>query len=828
MSDNKTCEFCDKRGVPILPLRYAVVPAGAGAPQATGPSIALPGQAAHYTRRLLRSGYLYVYDEARDRWEAYYVTPQAYFFKLMQTPGIPPVIPDKPFDCPDEGHRAVASCITIPDAKRATKVWLGFSDVQWTDAVRAKHADAAHRKRHMRCVDVKAFAASVDARHCIGVHTVDQHVAEYMLDKTAAAKAFGWSPFQVDPRKDRTERLIHECERLHPGKGFAVTLEDPVGIASELGALMQRNLDLFVNAKARKRELAVSSAITQIEAAVREQAMVAEENAAEEMANEQLGQLGIGVFFKSFRDRRLKEIEELRTVTPEEAKRAGDHAWKRYADKFDDAARRKWQAEFDAALKSYDAQFIAPLATSHVQWMRSAPTAAYFECCFDPDNVHSGAVYAKSVQLCIGSTQDKGACFDLYSKWLNGDVSDKKNLILGALTLNLDKTRQEIGKAATVSIDPRVLPWDGLIGNFGKATERIAEGHPDLLGRLIVQLGGPITKLLSEAADGPVRHAVMALGMVSGQPIVKVAVTGGKKAFRAMLIRELVKVSGQPLNQRQMERAVAAELRRLEIRGMKLEGTEKKQFLLMVDPDQAAAMPKNLTPQGRAQWLASSIRTPEQVEALNLSSWRAKVSNPAVGVVRGSVPFVFGAVAALLQYAAYQKLTEDDGKAMGHEKNEAAWRLRAGVGALAGTITELVGTGLGKVAVVVPRFGQGLRLTGSVFGVAGKAVGIGGALIMAVWDFKQFSSNRKEGNDAVAWAYLGSAVLGGLAAVALLIGWTGIGLILVGLLMAVAVLIEYIKDNKVQDWLERCVWGKLQHYPDEETEMRELKLATAS
>jgi hypothetical protein len=829
MGTDKKCEYCDKRGVPILPLRYAVVPAGAGAPVAEGPAIKLPYKAAHYTRRLLRAGYLYIFDEARNRWEVYYVTPESHFFRIAETPGIPPVLPKKPFDCPDEGHRALASCITIPDARNATKVWLGFSDTQWTKAVRDKHADAAYRKRHMRCVDVKSFAASADAVHCIGIHTVGTHVLEHALDASAGAKAAGWSPFAVNTRKDRTERLIQQCENLHKGKGFAVTLEDPAGVATELGALMQRNLDLFVKAKVRQRELAVANAIDQIEMAVREQALFAEEQAAESLANGSLGQPDIGMLFSGYRDKKLKQIEELRTVTAAEAKRAGDEAWSRYKVKFDEPAWKKWKADFNSALTGYDADFISPLAVKHRDWMESTAMGAYFECCYDSNSADSGVVYAKTVQLCIGGTQDKAACFDLYTKWLLGDVNDKKNLILGALTLNLEKTRQEIADAAKVNLDWRGIPWDGVIGNFGKATERVAAHEADALGRIVAQLGGPIAKMLGEAVNGPVRHAVVALGMVSGHPIVKVEVTGGKKAFRALLIRELTKLSGTPMNARQMERAVSAELRRLEVYGMNLSGTEKKQFLLMVDPEQVAKMPRGLNPNARAQWLASSIRTPADVESLNLSSWKAKVANPAGLAVRGSVPFIFGTVAALLQYKAYEKLTEDEGKAMTHERGESTWRLRAGMAAMAGTISELVGTGVEKIAPLLPRLGQGIAMaSGRWLVLGGRLLGLGGALVMATWDLQQGASSLAEKNFGAGVAYFASAVLGLGAALCILIGWTGVGLILVALLMAVAVLIEYLKDNKIQDWLERCVWGNLQHYKDLETEMRELKLAAAS
>ena len=830
MTDKK-CEYCDKRGVPIMPLRYAIARSGGAVSPSVGAehNIELPASAAHYTTRLLRSGYLNVYDEARDRWDFYFVTPEAYFFRLSQTPGIAPVLPSKPFDCPDLGHREVASCITIPDAKRATKVWLGFSDAMWTDTVKKLHANAAYRKRHMRCVDVKAYAASVDAKQCFGIKQLGNRVVEYAVEDRAAKESFSWSPFALNPRKERLPRLIAECDRMNKDKGFAVVLDDPVGITTELGVLMQGYFDQFVNDKARKRELAVSTAIAQIESVVREQALVTEEKAAEDLANQQLSQPDIGWLFKDYADRKAKQIESLRTVTAEEAKRAGDDAWQRYTEKFDDNARRKWQSAFDESLKTIDAKYIAPLAQVHATWMQTGDMLNYFECNHDPESAESGIVYAKTLQLCVGSTQDKGACFDLYTKWLQGDVRDKANLILGALTLNLAKTRDEIEKAASTTVDKRGLPWDSLIGNFGKATDRVAQQKADALGRVIAQLGGPIAKMLSRAVDGPVRHALLALGIVSGHPIVEVSIEGGKKAMRALLIRELTKLSGQPMNPRQIERAVSAELRRLEIRGMKLEGTEKKKFLVMVEPEQVSGMPKGMTAQENASWLAKSIRTPEQVEDLNLSRWQAKVSNPAGEIVRGSVPFIFGAVAALLQYQAYLKLSEDDEKAMTQDKTEANWRLRAGVAALGGTIVEQMGNGLVKLAAITPKLGIGLGSLGQALAFGGRLVGLGGALVMAAFDVKQGLSNIREGNTSAGIAYFASAGLGAFAALCIFVGWTGIGLILVALLLAVAVLIEYIKDNKVQEWLKRCVWGKLvgERYPTLDLEISELKVATA-
>ena len=831
MSGDKTCEYCDKRGIPIIPLRYAIAPSGGPATPLVGAeqNIELPSKAAHYTTRLLRSGYLNVYDEARKRWDFYFVTAEAYFFRLSQTPGVVPVLPSKPFDCPDVGHCEVASCITIPDAKHATQVWIGFSDVMWTDAVKALHNDAAYRKRHMRCVTVNSFASSPDAKQCFDIKQLGSRVVEYGIDERAAKESFAWGPFAMQPRKARLPRLLAECDRMYKNKGFAVVLDDPVGITTELGVLMQGYFNLFVNDKARQRELAAATAISQIEAAVKEQAMVSEEEAAQELATQMLSQPDIGMLFESHRKWKMQQYEEMRTVTFAEAKRASDQEWTKYTEKFDDVARRKWQSDFNAALTSFDSTHIAPLAKVHSVWMQSGDMANYFECNHDPQSPESGLVYAKTLQLCIGSTQDKKACFDLYGKWLEGNVTDKSNLILQALTLNLAQTQKEIAEAAAVHIDKRGLPWDALIGNFAKSTERVMEHETDALGHVIAQLGGPIARALARTADGPFRHFVVALGIVSGHPIAQVSIVGGKKAMRALLIRELMRASGQQVNENQMRHAVAAELRRLEIRGMSLEGTDKKQFLVMIDPAEAASMPQGLSKQDAAEWLAKSIRTPEQVEALNLSRWRAKISTPVGGAVRGSIPFIFGAVAALLQYQAYVKLSEDEGKAMAQDSTEAWARTKAGIVALGGTITEQLGSALGKLVQFTPRLGVGLQFAGRFLSIAGRYAGLGGALVMAFFDFKQAFTNSSEGNYGGGIAYAMSGLVGIGAAICLLVGWTGIGLVLVALLLAIAVIIEFIKDNKIQEWLKRCVWGNLksERYPGLDQEMSQLKLAAA-
>ncbi|RBF22615.1 hypothetical protein BRM26_18340, partial [Xanthomonas oryzae pv. oryzae] len=186
------CQFCNKQGLPILPLRYAVARKGMGdAPAVTAPFVvaekeqkkedfSLPDDIASYTLRLLREGYLYVYDELRKEWSAYVVTSGGYLFAFDPHGKAPPGGWGKvEFTCSRAGDAFIARCITVKDAARATKVWLGFSDVTWTAAVLQKHADAAYRQAHMRCLDIAQWRAGGQLQHASDFAELASRVAEY-------------------------------------------------------------------------------------------------------------------------------------------------------------------------------------------------------------------------------------------------------------------------------------------------------------------------------------------------------------------------------------------------------------------------------------------------------------------------------------------------------------------------------------------------------------------------------------------------------------------------------------------------------------------------
>lgn len=843
------CDFCDKSGLPIMPVRYAVAPVSAHAPIATGNITPTDGEGnpisignyAHYTLRVLRSGYLYVFDEARKRWDGYYVNATGYFMKFDIGDGLSLAATKGREPCHRDGHREIASCITISSPKQATNVWIAFSDTEWTARVRKLHEDnISFRERHMQKIDVKAalkgLPSSLPARP---IGELGNIVAEYNKDTAANWKALEFSPFAWSNRDSSTSTTIGICECLYPQRGLIVAVNDPAGIATEVCALMHEESEAFLRSTKYKHELFTYAHIRQLEQAVREEAIDRNIQAGEMLAAEEesgfdystgIPTPDVGTLFPWYRKQREENAKKLREITPEESQRVADDAWKRYKSCYNFDEAEQWKKDYDVIAQEFDKTHILPLAVAYVAWMKSKIIESYFACNFDDESPQSGLAYAKTVSMCLGDAQDKLPCFELFVEWLGGSVTDKSNLVLRALVLNIEKTAQEIETALSSKIHWSTFQPDAIIGAFGQATEEVANGKADVIGRgIIVPLLGPISKIIGDSFDNQVRPVLVTLGLYTNKTFTSVEVTGRKKVFRAALIRELRRATGQHSTDRKMEKAVADELRRLKATGTALDGSTKKSFLLMVDPDKLVDLPEGLSKKEQAHWMAKAITTPEDVEALRLSDWRERVRNPTSAVLKGSIPYITGLVAAVIQYNIMQKLIEDDSKAMGHQKKEATHRMYAGVAALASTIADLAGKGAQKLTTKIPKLAKAFSTLGRFSEkVIARGAGVAAAIVVGTWDVINSIGSFRRGHFLLGSLQMASGAVAATTAWWILMGTLSVagGFLLIAVAIAIALAIEYLKDNKFQEWLKHCIWGiEPPRYQTFSEAHRELELA---
>lgn len=125
------CMSCERQGLPILPLRRALVPdARPGCVTTVAGSLHVSTKMG---LRTLRMGYLYVLLD-QQVWHAYEVSEQGHlrrFNPYEPSDGLPAPLPEK---CVNENHDIPSSFLNI-DTDRYGSAWLAFSSDPWPVSV---------------------------------------------------------------------------------------------------------------------------------------------------------------------------------------------------------------------------------------------------------------------------------------------------------------------------------------------------------------------------------------------------------------------------------------------------------------------------------------------------------------------------------------------------------------------------------------------------------------------------------------------------------------------------------------------------------------------
>lgn len=811
---SNTCEFCDKWGLPVLVARYATAPESVGAPKTKAlhadgkTSFGEIGGKLHYTRRLLRSGYLYVFDEARKRWEGYFITPDAYLLKFEIGKPLPDSYTKNPQPCETTGHREVACMVTIRDPKNATNVWFGFSDVEWTDKVLEQHGSEDYRKKHMQKVDVKKALTHAKQPNVHPLKELGQKVAEFACDplRATAPNAFYDSPFKFNPRQLQLKQTLEAADGLRKDAGIIVSLHDPVGVAAELATWMNLRLENHLEANKKDpvyaRKLVVASAILQLRDVVKEHA----ENSLIDDAEQTEGLERMFTTVSTSRGNLEENIAKTGKPSLQAVQKAQASAWQRYTHResgkarFDEGVVETFRKDYNTQLDAFIETEINPLGFSHVAWTSSQHMAHYMECNFDAADIKSGVAYTQTVLTFTRGTEGVKPCFAHYEKWLDQNEFKPGNVLLRALVYNNDKLAKEV-EAAT-QLDARSTPWDALLGSYKSAMENIEAGHADRAAVLMGRMMGPLMKVGDRFLDGASKAAITLLGMHSGKGWKRVNFQGKRKELRAFLARQVIESSGNTMTDSEVKKAVAREIKRAQIRGDKLQGQRGLQWIVLLEPT------------------TGRMRTPQALEEIRFTHFKKTIaSNVRLGICGG-----------ILQAICLTKAIADEGKALEGDKAEAQWRLLAGSLAVVGTVSEVVGTAIENAANANLRWAQGVGgiRTAERMMFAGKVFGVVGAAIMATWDYKKGKEEEGKGNNRVANLYYASAGLGAAAAIALtFFTFNPFTLLLVAAFIGVAYWLETTKDNAIRSWIENCIFGINNTYRDGSLEMKELAKALA-
>lgn len=545
MSNEKGCKFCQRDGLPVLPVRPAIMEKGDALPALSG-SITVPVTAeggADYTARLLRQGFLYIWAERSQRWINYYATGDGYFYPLPEDGIVPPRVESGDITpCitrPDE--LATASLVTLP-VKPAGIVngvyWFAWSEESWTPVVRKQHEDAAWRCQYMQKFDMDAWLASHNGQQALPFSQLVNCVAEYSPGlRNSTLKA--WTPSPLKAVSSHSAAALRQAaDNLNAGNGAILMLSDPVGVATEISALVRYRMQQAIAMNpALSRGTALLTMLGSVELAMRNyfylQAEAGDESYERQMRYGRDTPAGPRFPAPDMADR-------MHVLNEASRKDRVDEAWQTGYEKYID--RAKTQA-FSQTLKDwlteYDNSSVIPITRMYLAWLQEPVMANYFVQHFDPTCAHSGGRYIQTVTKVLAGMNDKGGVITHIDQQLNQAPLTPENFLQRAAFFNHDGWIAEVN-AQLKSGGPDWwlgISWDRLADGAKEYSGSYASAILTGLEKLSMLWSDTMMKSVDLMVKGtPVRFAVGILAM-QGKAFSAVSVVPGTKNFVGAMTR---------------------------------------------------------------------------------------------------------------------------------------------------------------------------------------------------------------------------------------------------------------------------------------------------
>lgn len=836
MSIQKGCKFCQRYGLPVLPVRPAVM-AQDDILTPLHSSIAVPvstqGETA-YTARLLREGFLNIWSESGARWINYYVTSDGYYYPLPEDGEVPPdIVAGTRTPCitkPDE--LATASLITLPIKPMGMKngvFWFGWSEVEWTDTVRKKHEDAAYRSLYMQRFDMDVWISSGKEKQTLPMSELISTVAEYSVKVSSCTQKF-WSPSPFKPiRPLEGHNLLQAADSLYKGKGAIVVLPDPVAVTCELSHLLTWRLKThFADDPHYSRGIALSSALSGLKQAMTEQFrrdLLSEDKTRVNISRTIGNRVIAGVPLPpedpnqaaADTERRNQETFDVRFE-----KRA-EQRWASYEKYIDRDKEKTFLEELGIAVKAYNDNVITPMTEMYLAWLRSPSLIHYFTHNFDTKNVQSGLCYLQSVTDCLEGMQDQVPVSQWLHNQLVAEAFSSENYILQALVFNNEALSKLIQQKVSKISEINDLPWESLMDAISSTTEDYSKAFSLKMEYYINTISSGFIRLIEGVAWSKPALALVTMVAGSGYGMKTVTLTGKRKYFLEAVLRQIAHMTDTNgrISQDKLRPHLDIALHKMKLDGIPMEETTERRFMVLIDRKEAqhlAAIPET----ERFKQVGKVLHSADDVtDAVFTRIYRSKMAvlkgtttENITGMTAGSVPF-WGCMASIIFQGIALKNAAGDKELLTWQNGSRF--LANMVGALGSTM-ELAERALNDLkalrvkAIVRVRMGAFFLRKAMIILKHGAKYCSWAAIVAIVWDGLNAVDFIVKGDYGLMAASLISGAGGMMLSGALfgfVLGPIGLawGLIFI---FGSAIYMALEGDNDIHKWLKSSLWRRVE------------------
>lgn len=865
MTDAQTqqehCPNCTKFGLPILPLRYAVArndeKVAEKAPELVDPfgngvrDIALPDESARYTLRLLRSGYLYVFNEVRGEWKAYEVGEDSQLIEFDIRDRAPPPQTDEdesPAVCSRHGNPPMAKCVVIPDAANAGPVWFAFSDVAWTPAVLEHNRVQANREKHMHRIDAGAWVegqGEAPQPHLASLSRVGELVAEYHFKPPTARPN---TPEEIAEHEERNatlpesrrtvllervsvrpypaffhcleafrncspeaEQLIADAELAGERWGFPpamVALGDPAGIAADLNELVKQRALEWAEEPERKKKHESALLIGAVREAVERggELQTSERRRTVMAAMSVFFPASVGAAYGGSPDMRgrMRAIEAAGRIGEAELETIHANAWRKYERMYDEEARRQYlEQEYPAEQMAFEAAVVEPLDQAYLGWLGSETLKEYLRYNFDREDAASGVAYTGLLYTVLKDASGRKPVCDFLERCLEEDPTQPEAVLGRGLVFNQDELARQWMAVAAQGVEPGG-GWDGVAGMLWDGINSVLA---ERLGAGIGEAMASLNNYAHEYSGVMVRRLQNLYDLSSGQLIASNADT------RVMAILGALARHDAPDHA-----LVTVRTRVSRLQAVRIMGNANEALLSpgrMPRPDHPDSMRQLFDPTGprvhfQGVLLVERTQTTRLSGTLDLTpegfEWQVNTTIRRLSRLEAGGHFVGALLAAFTVSSAWKDMRTIPGY-------KTTFGFGAGVATLTGGLMEGAGAavrttnwGGGRLA---PRLGWSIARVSTraeALGFAGRMIGTVGAVVsgaLAVWEgVVEWNSSR---NYAIGMIGLGLGMIA--VGVLLFVGVIGgvVALVAAFVLALIMFVVGFLKNDEIQKWLDKAI-----------------------